>query len=657
MEIEEKAVNSIRFTAVNMIEEAKSGHPGIALDIAPLIYTLYAKHMRVVPKDPKNIMADRFVLSAGHASSVYYATLNAMGYKISMADLKQFRKLGSITPGHPEVGVTPGVDCSAGPLGQGVASAVGLALAEKMMAERFNIDEFSYFDNNTYCVVGDGCMMEGVSYEALSLAGALKLNKLIVFYDRNKITIDGSINKVFDVDVKKYMQALGFAVLEVADGNSIEQIDTAIIEAKKSKDKPVFIILDTKIGYGSELEGSCKAHGTPLGVKGLDFLKEKLNITCKPFEYEKDVLKHFKTIQKRFDEVENDFDERQKYYKKNCKTVLEEINEFLNPDFSNLYEILKNFKTEKDNSSTRSWGGEVLSEIARNYPSVICGTADVASSTKVKIGKEYVNESPKNRDIAFGIREFGMSAMCNGLALYGFRPICSTFFAFSDYMKNGVRMSALMNLPVNYVFTHDSIAVGEDGPTHQPIEQLASLRAMPNINVFRPCDFKETCASYYMAFKNGSTNALILSRQNLDAVKSSNFDEALKGGYVIREETKGLQVILIATGSEVQLAIETAKLLFHKDYGVRVVSMPCWEVFDSQPKAYKEKILPAGVPKLSIEAGSTFGWSKYIDVGSSYGIDEFGCSAKGEDLYEKYGFTVKNLTKIAIKLINDNRIR
>lgn len=657
MEIEEKAINSLRFTAVNMIEEAKSGHPGIALDIAPLIYTLYAKHMNVVPSEPKNVMADRLVLSAGHASSIYYATLNAMGYKISMPDLKRFRQLGSITPGHPEVGVTPGVDCSAGPLGQGVASAVGLALAEKMMAERFNIDECQYFDNHTYCIVGDGCMMEGVSYEALSLAGALKLNKLIVFYDRNKITIDGSIDRVFDVDVKKYMQALGFAVLEVSDGNNVEQIDTAITEAKKSTDKPVFVILNTKIGYGSELEGNCKAHGSPLGTKGVDYLKEKLNITCKPFEYERDVIKHFKNVQKRFDDVKKQFNEKERYFKKNCRASLNEIEKFLNPDFSKLYEILKNFKSEKEKASTREWGGEVLREIARNYPSVICGTADVASSTKVKIGKEYVNESAKNRDIAFGIREFGMSAICNGLALYGFRPVCSTFFVFSDYMKNGIRMSALMNLPVNYVFTHDSIMVGEDGPTHQPIEQLVTLRAMPNIKVFRPCDFKEVCASYYMAFKDNSPNALILSRQNLDIVKASDFDGALKGGYVIREETKGLQVILIATGAEVQLAIETAKLLFHKDYGVRVVSMPCWELFDKQSKEYKEKVLPAGVPKLSIEAGSTLGWNKYIDIGKAYGIDEFGCSAKGEDLYEKYGFTVKNLTKIAIKLINDNRIK
>ncbi len=654
MEIDEKVINTLRFNAVNMIELANSGHPGIALDIAPLLYTLYAKHMRVVPNDPNNVMSDRFVLSAGHGSSILYTTLSAMGYKISNNDLKNFRQLGSNTPGHPEVGVTPGVDCSAGPLGQGVASAVGLALAERMMAERFNISECNFFDNYTYCIAGDGCLMEGVSYEALSLAGTLKLNKLIVFYDRNKITIDGSVDGVYDVDVKKYMQSIGFDVLEVADGNDLSQLDDAITEAKKSEKKPVFVIVNTKIGYGSELEGQSKVHGSPLGTRGLAYLKDKLNITSKPFEYEKDVAKRLKEVHKRFDEVAKNFAEREKYYKKNCKEIYEEIQQFLNPDFTKLYEILKNFKTEKSVAGTRDWGGEVLKEIARFYPSVVGGTADLSTSTKARIGKESVNQSAKNRDINYGIREFAMSAISNGLALYGFRPFCSTFLVFSDYMRNGIRMSALMNLPVKYILTHDSIMVGEDGPTHQPIEQIASLRAMPNLKVYRPCDFTETCACYYMAYNENSPSAMILSRQKLNPV-TSNFDNALKGAYVVREECKGLQLIIMATGSEVQLAVEVAKLMFHKDYGVRVVSMPCLEKFDEQPSAYKEKILPAQVPKISLEAGSTFGWDKYVDNGIKIGIDSFGLSGKAEELMDKYGFNAKNICKIAIKLLKDER--
>ncbi len=654
MEIDEKVVNALRFTAVNMIELNKSGHPGIALDIAPLLYVLYGKHIKVVPNDPNNVMRDRFVLSAGHGSSVLYATLAAMGYKISNSDLMKFRQLGSITPGHPELGVTPGVDCSSGPLGQGVAVAVGLALSEKMLEERFNIDECKFFDHHTYCLVGDGCLMEGVSYEALSLAGSLRLNKLIVFYDRNKITIDGSIDRVFDVDIKKYMQSLGFAVLEVADGNNLQQIDDAITAAKESKDKPVFVVLNTKIGYGSNLEGQNKVHGTPLGEEGIAYLKRNLNITSEPFKYEKDINNRLKEIQKRFAVVKKDFEEREKFYKKNCKSLYAEINELITPNYDKLYDILKNFKTEKDVAGLREWGSEVLNEVARNYPNVVGGTGDVSSSTKMRLGKEPVNVSVKNRDILYGVREFGMSCISNGLALGGFTPFCSTFFSFSDYMKNGIRMSAIMNLPVKYIFTHDSFYVGEDGPTHQPVEQLAMLRSMPNLRVFRPCDFTEICAAYYVAFKNKSPNAIVLSRQKLGKV-SSSFDGAIKGGYVVREECKGCQLIIIATGSEVQLAIDVAKNMFQNDYGVRVVSMPCWEEFDKQPQAYKDEILPPEIPKLSIEAGSTFGWRKYVNKGECFGIDEFGMSGKGEDLAQKYGFTVKNLTKIATNIIAKER--
>lgn len=654
MEIEEKTINSLRFTAVNMIELAKSGHPGIALDLAPLFYTLYAKHLRVVPSKPKHVLADRFVLSAGHGSSILYTALNAFGYNVSMADLKNFRQLGSITPGHPEQGITPGVDCSSGPLGQGVASAVGLAIAEKMMAERFNIDECELFDNRTYCIVGDGCLMEGVSYEALSLAGALKLNKLIVFYDRNKVTIDGGIERVYDVDVKKYMQSLGFAVLEVRDGNDINEIDDAINEAKKSESKPVFIILNTVIGYGSEVAGLSKAHGAPLGKDGLEYLKNNLNITCEPFEYEKDVLAHLKNVCKRFAVVEKELDAKMNFYKKNCKSAYADLEEFLNPNFSKLDDLLRNFKSEHETASTRVWGGEVLKEIARVYPSVVGGTADLSSSTKTRIGKEPVNISFKNRDILYGVREFAMASISNGLALYGFKPFCGTFFVFSDYMRGAMRMSALNCLPVKYVLTHDSFAVGEDGATHQPLEQLASLRAMPNLNVYRPCDFTEICACYSMAFEEKCPSALVLTRQNLQRVKS-DYDGAKKGGYNVREECKGLQLILIATGSEVQLAIEVAKKLFQKDYGVRVVSMPCQEVFDKQPKQYRDLVLPAGIPKISIEAGSTFGWDKYVDNGLKIGIDHFGASGKMEELSEKYGFTVKNIVKNAIKLLKNER--
>lgn len=652
------AVNNIRVLSCDMISNAKSGHPGIALGATP-IYLAIRKCMNASAKYSNHILRDRFVLSAGHGSSMLYAGLHLLGYKITMDDLKSFRKLGSVTSGHPEVGVTDGVDCSTGPLGQGVASAVGLAVAEAHLASKFNKPDLKLFDNYTYCLMGDGCLMEGVANEALSFAGTNKLNKLICLYDFNAITIDGSISQTFAQSTKDVLKAYGFNVLEVENGNSVADIEKAIKIAKQS-DKPSFIIVKTEIGFGSPYQGQAKVHGTPLKDEELISLRNTLKMDIKPFEVKAETKEYFEEIKI---QKENDFkviDEKLNQYKKLYKQEFKTLQSYFEP----LKDIEKNLEklTQQKDDSTRNLSGEVLNYLSKIYPNIIGGTADVSGSTKayIKDGGNFSNSNYSGRNILYGVREFAMSAISNGIALYGgLKPFASTFFAFSDYMKNGVRMSAFMNLPVMYILSHDSIAVGEDGPTHQSIEQLIQFRAMPNINVIRPCNMEETKAGYVIGLTQQKPSILCLSRQVLPHLNST-MQNALNGGYIFsKEKFDELNAIIIATGSEVELAVEAQKVLWQKGYNVRVVSMPCCEVFDEQNEKYKNKVLPKNMPsRIAVEAASNLGWFKYIGLtGDSVTINEFGVSGKASDLYKHFNITVENIVDTTIKNIKKNRTR
>lgn len=653
---EQQAVNNLRTLACDMISNAKSGHPGIALGATPICIAI-EKAMNSSAKYSNHILRDRFVLSAGHGSSMLYAMLHLLGYNISIEDLKNFRQLDSITPGHPEVHVTDGVDVSTGPLGQGVANAVGLALAEKHLASIFNKPDIKLFDNYTYCVLGDGCLMEGIANEALSFAGTNKLNKLIYLYDSNNITIDGNTNQTLTQNTKEVLKGYGFNVVTVEDGNDVSKILEAI-ESAKNSDKPNFIIVKTKIGFGSPLEGTAKVHGSPLKEDALLELRKNLGIDVASFEVLPETREYFSDLQKKKEKEFALVDARLKEYKKKYKKEYKLLEKYMsNP--SGVEEVLSTLVCE-DNASTRDLSSLVLNHLANEYGNIIGGTADVSASTKayIKDGGNFSALNPSGRNILYGVREHAMSAISNGIALYGLlRPFASTFFAFSDYMKNGIRMSALMDLPVTYILSHDSIAVGEDGPTHQCIEHLTQFRATPNINVFRPCNLEETKAGYYVSLTSNKPTILALSRQVLPYMRST-MQDALHGAYIIsKEPTKNIDAILIATGSEVQFAVEAQEALIEKGYSVRVVSMPCAELFDAQPNKYKEKILPRNiVSRISIEAGATCGWYKYVGLnGVAIGVDTFGKSGREKDLYNHFGITTKDIVKTVIKNITDNK--
>lgn len=656
MSLENKNVNALRILAVDMIENAKSGHPGIALGSAPILYALYSKHLNVVPSDDKNILRDRFIMSAGHGSSIYYAILHAFGYDISMDDLKKFRVLGSKTPGHPEYKHTPGVDATTGPLGQGVATVVGMAIAQKMMASRFNKADLTLFDNYTYTLVGEGCLMEGVSYEALSLAGTLKLNKLIVLYDCNKITLDGNLDNVMGMDVACYMKSLGFNVLEVKDGNNVDEISSAIAEAKKSTEKPSFIIVNTHIGFGSPLQDSHKAHGSILGDENVAILRQNLGINTPKFELGKDVSRDFVFLRKRFATCEKVFKERLKAFSKAYPGDYKLLKAYMSGNFD--LNVINQIVSEKEMAG-RELGNLVLNRIAENNTNLICTSADLFSSTKANINNNgFVNDNWANRNLKVGIREFAMGTISNGIALYGgLTPVQSTFMVFSDYMKNALRLSAMMNLRVISAFTHDSIAVGEDGATHQCSEQLVGLRAIPNCKVFRPANLNETIASYSLALDYKGPSVMALSRQKLREFPSS-VNDARMGGYIVGKESKGtLDAIIIATGSEVSIALDAKANLTKEGYNVRVVSMPSMEVFEEQAEKYKEGIIPREVKSVfSIEAGSTMGWHKYTGkYGKCFGVDAFGDSGTPNDMFNKFGLNAENITKEIIKVIKANK--
>ncbi|HZK25141.1 MAG TPA: transketolase [Oscillospiraceae bacterium] len=649
--IEERAVNAIRFLAVDAIEKANSGHPGLPMGGAPMAYILWSRFMRHSPKHPSWENRDRFVLSAGHGSMLLYALLHLFGYGLSVADLQQFRQWGSKTPGHPEYGHTVGVETTTGPLGQGFANAVGMAIAERRLAAEFNKPEFEVVNHYTYVYTGDGCLMEGVSAEAASLAGHLKLGRLICLYDDNEITIDGSTKVAFTEDVAQRFAAYGWHVQKIADGTELSAIAEAIAKAQQESARPSLIMVRTAIGYGSpNKQGLSAAHGAPLGSDEVNLTKENLGWPLEPaFFVPDEVREHFAALttqqeaaytawhdlfadyRQRFPEDAKRWDD---WHSLDVPAALAEEEE--------LWQFTKPL-------ATRAASGQVMQIIAKHLPNLLGGSADLNASTKtyLKAFSDFQAENYCGNNLFFGVREHAMGAIVNGLALYGgLRPYSSTFFVFVDYMKPTLRLAALMGLPVVYVFTHDSIGVGEDGPTHQPVEQLANLRSIPNLHVLRPADGRETAAAWLSAVKrvDGPT-ALVLSRQKLPQLSGTGL-EAQKGAYILSpEKGQAPAAILLASGSEVHLALGAQQELWKKGIDVRVVSMMSWELFRAQSPVYREEVLPKAIKKrLAIEAGHTMGWHSFIgDEGEMIAIDHFGASAPGEILMEKFGFTVANI--------------
>lgn len=655
MENNNLTVNTIRLLSADAIEKSNSGHPGICLGAAPIAYSLWQNFLTFNPSSSKKFYnRDRFILSAGHGSMLNYSLLHLYGYKLSIEDIKNFRQFGSKTPGHPEYNHTDGVEVSTGPLGQGIANAVGMAIAETHLASVYNKEGFPVVDHYTYALCGDGCLMEGIEYEAASLAGSLKLGKLIVLYDCNHITIEGDTSLTFSEDVKKRHQAQGWQIIEVKDGNDIVALNKAIRKAKAEKEKPSLIVCYTKIGYGSSKEGSASSHGAPLGAEALEGLRKNLDYPYAPFEVANEVYAHTKKAINRGKKAERAW---KKMFAEYSKAYPELAKEFIDRMNGNVPEIdwEEVYKFEKDDA-TRGTSGTVINKLAPQVPMLFGGSADLNPSTKshMKTAGEYSPENRAGRNLHFGIREHAMSAICNGLACHGgFLPFCSTFFVFSDYMKNAMRLSALMDLNVTYVLTHDSIGVGEDGPTHQPIEHLTALRSMPNMKVFRPCDGRETAAGYEVALTGNGPVSLILSRQTLKSYDGTG-KAALKGGYILADSNKKVpDVILIASGSEVECCMNAKELLKADGIDARVVSMPCMELFEAQSQKYKESVIPQSVrARVCVEAGSTMPWFKYAGLdGKVIGVDEYGLSGPAKQLFNHYGFTAENVCNAAKEII------
>ncbi|MGO1368485.1 transketolase [Senegalia sp. (in: firmicutes)] len=648
--MDKKVINSIRFLSMDAVEKANSGHPGLPMGTATLSYTLWAKHLNVSKNDPTWANRDRFVLSAGHGSMLQYSLLHLFGYDVAMEDIKDFRQWGSKTPGHPEYGHTEGIETTTGPLGQGIANAVGMAMAEKRLAAEFNTSDMNIVDHFTYVVAGDGDMMEGVASEACSLAGHLKLSKLIVLYDDNKITIDGTTDIAFTEDVGKRFEAYGWEVLESRNSEDIDELSDLIEMAKKS-DKPTLIKVPTTIGYGSPNKaGQSVAHGAPLGADEIKLTRENMDWEHEAFFIPEDVYTHMGRVIDEKDKLRQDWNEKFDKYREKHPELAAKWDRWHSLELSD--ELLNDselFNFDKD-IATRAAGGKVINVIAKHMDNIFGGSADLAGSNKTTMNNtgDFQADTPDGNNINFGVREHGMGAILNGISLHGgFRTFGATFLIFSNYMRPAIRLSALMNQPVVYVFTHDSIALGEDGPTHQPIEQLAALRTIPNLKVFRPADAKETAVAWIEALKNTDGPSVIaLTRQGLPVLDS--VEDANRGGYIVSPEKKySPDAILIATGSEVSLAMDAQKELAKENIDARVVSILSWELFEAQDAEYKEKVLPKNISKrVSIEAGTTFGWQKYTgSEGKNIGIDHFGASAPAEKLMEEFGFSVSNVVK------------
>ena len=655
-QIDSLAIASIRTLSIDAIEKANSGHPGLPMGAAPMAYTLWSRYMNHNPKNPNWFNRDRFVLSAGHGSALLYSLLHLSGYDLSLDDLKEFRQWGSKTPGHPEYRHTAGVEATTGPLGQGIAMGVGMAMAERHLAEVYNKDNYPIVDHYTYSLCGDGDLMEGVSAEAASLAGHLKLGRLVVLYDSNDISLDGDLNQSFSESVENRFKAYGWQYLRVEDGNDLNEISKAIEESKQDSLRPTLIEVRTVIGYGSPNKaGKSASHGAPLGAEEIKLTKEAYNWTFEEdFHVPAEVYDHFNKVivengqnkekewTELFTQYKNEFPELGKQFE---SAIRNELPEGWSKDLP-VYE-------EGKSLASRASSGESLNAIAKNLPTLFGGSADLAGSNKtlIKGTSDFLPGSYDGRNIWFGVREFAMGAALNGMALHGgVKVFGGTFFVFSDYLRPAIRLAALMNLPVTYVFTHDSIAVGEDGPTHEPVEQLAALRAMPNLSIIRPADGNETAAAWKLAIEStDKPTALILTRQDLPTLKGTvdvAYDGVSKGAYVVSPSNQeNADVLLLATGSEVNLAVDAQKVLEGEGIHASVVSMPSWDRFEAQSKEYKESVIPKTVKKrLAIEMGSSLGWHRYAgDEGEVLAIDQFGASAPANKVLAEYGFTVENV--------------
>lgn len=652
MSIQQQAINTIKKLSLDMITHADSGHAGASLDCAPILYAIYHE-AKVCPSAPDWPNRDRIVLSNGHASACLYSILHLMGYSISIDDLRDFRTLGSITPGHPEIN-TPGIDCSTGALGQGFSNAVGLSLAEKMLSARYNRPKYDIFNHYTYVVCGDGDLMEGLSYESGALAGLWQLNKLIVLYNKNDITIDGDTKLTSAEDVKARFKAQGFDVLECND--NYVNIVLAIRRAKQNNN-PTVIVVQTKIAKGTSYEGSTVAHSHPFNTKEVSALCKAWGVEPEPFNVSLDVYKHFKTLQI---QGEQEYAKWLHLMKKYSQKYPKETKALSRPEDKSLLKAL-DVKFSKTNISTIEASHKVLNAMARKDVNLVVGCADLAKSTRINLDGEayFAAKTPNARNVAFGVRENAMASIINGVALHGLvRGIASTFLAFSDYMRYGIRMSAMMNLPVLYAFTHDSISLGQDGPTHQPVEQLESLRIMPNIMLFRPADANETKYAYMWYATHYTPTIISLSKAESPVIPSCSYKDFCRGGYIVaKEKTHQYNAILIATGSEVDVAIRAKKLLEYKGYSIRVVSMPCRELFEKQDELYKQKVLPKDFgTKVVIEAGTTRSWESMVGrFGHVIGVNTFGESGTPEELYDLFGVSAVNIHNIVIELIKRNK--
>jgi transketolase len=656
--IDTMSVNAIRVLSADGVQKANSGHPGLPLGAAAMAYEVWAKHMKHNPANPKWDNRDRFVLSGGHGSMLLYSLLHLFGYGLTTEDLSQFRQENSLTPGHPEYGHTVGVEATTGPLGAGMAMAVGMAMGEAHLAAKFNKEGYPVVDHFTFVLGGDGCMMEGITSEAMSLAGTLGLGKLIVLYDSNKITIEGGTDIAFTEDVAKRFEAYGFQTLVVEDGNNLEEIGAAIEAAKADLTRPSMITVKTKIGFGSPREGKASAHGEPLGTDNIIALKEKLEWPSQDaFFVPEEVYANYKTLANESAKAETAWNEMFANYSKAFPEMKALWDQQHDVDAAKALIDNEDFwaYTEKP-EATRNLSGLIINRIKNYLPNLIGGAADLAPSTKTYMSDmgDFSKENYAGRNLHFGVRELAMAGIGNGLALHGgLRAYVSTFFVFSDYVKPMARLSSLMGLPLTFVLTHDSIGVGEDGPTHEPIEQLAMLRAMPNFTVFRPADATECIAAWYYAITSTSTpTALVLTRQNLPQLTGSS-KEALKGGYIVSDSTKSIpDAIIMASGSEVELGINAQVELAKEGVDVRVVSIPSMDLYEAQTADYKESIMPKSVrARVAVEAGADFGWGKYVGLdGTTVTMKGFGASAPAGVLFKKFGFTTENVVK-AVKSV------
>ncbi len=664
-QLDELAINTIRFLSADGVQKANSGHPGMPMACAPIVYVLYSKYMKHNPANPKWLNRDRFILSAGHGSMLLYSILHLCRYDLSLDELKNFRQWGSKTPGHPEFGLTAGVETSTGPLGQGFSNAVGMAMAQAFLSANFNQSDIKILDHYIYGICSDGDLMEGISHEAASLAGHLKLNKIIFFYDNNGISIDGKTSLSYSDDVQKRFEAYHWNVLRINDVNNTDEIESAIQSAQKSLDKPTLIITNTHIGYGSpNKQGTSEAHGSPLGEEEVKLAKKNLGWNYeKTFFIPDEVKEHFKQVNARGEKQEAEWQKLFKDYKKKYPEKAKQLTDWMNGRMGDEWKSkLPVFEDDGKKIATRAASGKVIEAIAPAIPNLIGGSADLTPSnnTRVKIYENFSSSNYGGRYIRYGVREHAMGSLMNGMALYGgVIPYGGTFFVFSDYMRPSIRLASISGIKPIYIFTHDSIGVGEDGPTHQPIEHMAALRCIPKVVVIRPADANETAYSWEYALEHKrSPVALLLTRQGLPILDQKKYPSAeglLKGAYVLYDSSDKPELILMASGSEVHLALKAAAELEKDRIKVRVVSFPSWELFEKQSADYKESVLPSSVlAKVSVEAGAAQGWQKYTGrFGENISIEKYGASAPEKVLMDKYGFTVENICSTAKRVINN----